>query len=223
MGAVRKSTRTSSETGRALTAPESAQLRGFGWDQHVGRRTGIWVRAGGQVLLLIRGREVLATHPCSTAAAGLNNVQDSFGTPTGWHTIAEKIGTGLPRGAILKARRWTGEIWRGDTSDDSGNDPRGNGGPRNNAPGNHHPDNDDPGDGDSDLILTRILRLQGLENGINRGGCVDSYRRCIYIHGTNHEAALGTPSSHGCVRLSNQDVIELFRRIRTSCPVLITQ
>ena len=60
------------------------------------------------------------------------------------------------------------------------------------------------------LILTRILRLEGLEEGINKGAGVDSYERYIYIHGTGREDLIGTPLSHGCVVLRNQDVIRLF-------------
>jgi UDP-N-acetylmuramate--alanine ligase len=67
---------------------------------------------------------------------------------------------------------------------------------------------------DDDLILTRILTLDGLEDGINRGAGCDSLERYIYLHGTNQEAALGRPLSHGCVRLSNDDVTALFDRVR---------
>ncbi len=63
---------------------------------------------------------------------------------------------------------------------------------------------------DENLILTRILRLEGLEQGINKGPGVDSYERCIYIHGTNREDLMGTPLSHGCLCLRNQDIIHLF-------------
>ena len=67
---------------------------------------------------------------------------------------------------------------------------------------------------DDDLILTRILTLDGLEDGVNRGPGCDSLARYIYLHGTNHETLLGRPVSHGCVRLSNDDVRELFDRVR---------
>jgi len=67
---------------------------------------------------------------------------------------------------------------------------------------------------DEDFILTRILTLDGLEDGVNRGPGCDSLSRYIYLHGTNHEALLGRPVSHGCVRLSNDDVSELFARVR---------
>lgn len=60
------------------------------------------------------------------------------------------------------------------------------------------------------VILSRILRLEGCEDGVNRGPGIDSYERYIYIHGTNNEAAIGAPASHGCVCMKNSDVIELF-------------
>ena len=72
-----------------------------------------------------------------------------------------------------------------------------------------------------DLILTRILTLDGLEDGINRGPGVDSRARYIYIHGTNHEDQVGRPVSHGCVRMTNRDVVELAELVREGDPVVI--
>lgn len=74
---------------------------------------------------------------------------------------------------------------------------------------------------DDDLILTRILTLDGLEDGVNRGEGCDSLARYIYVHGTNHEASLGRPSSHGCVRMANDDVGALFALMREGDHVLI--
>lgn len=71
------------------------------------------------------------------------------------------------------------------------------------------------------LILTRILRLEGLEEGINKGDGVDSYERCIYIHGTNREDLVGTPLSHGCIALRNQDILRLFEIVREGTLVYI--
>jgi UDP-N-acetylmuramate-alanine ligase len=66
---------------------------------------------------------------------------------------------------------------------------------------------------EDDLILTRVLTLEGLEDGVNRGPGHDSLERYIYLHGTNHEAALGRPDSHGCVRLSNRAITEVFDQV----------
>jgi hypothetical protein len=70
-----------------------------------------------------------------------------------------------------------------------------------------------PGMNDENLILTRILRLEGCEEGINRGPGIDSLERCIYIHGTNHEELIGTPFSHGCICMNNRDIITLFNLV----------
>ena len=77
--------------------------------------------------------------------------------------------------------------------------------------------------GPEDLILTRVLTLDGLEPGVNRGPGRDSLARTIYIHGTNHPDRLGRPESHGCVRLSQADVIDLFGRVREGDPVLVAE
>ncbi len=74
-----------------------------------------------------------------------------------------------------------------------------------------------------DLILTRVLTLQGFEEGVNRGPGRDSLARYIYIHGTNHEEALGRPDSHGCVRMANADVVDLFERVAEGDAVVIVE
>jgi hypothetical protein len=74
---------------------------------------------------------------------------------------------------------------------------------------------------DDNLIVTRILRLEGLEEGINRGEGIDSYERYIYIHGTNRESAVGTPISHGCIVMKSADIIELFNAVEEGTIVVI--
>lgn len=76
---------------------------------------------------------------------------------------------------------------------------------------------------DEDLILTRVLTLDGLEEGWNRGPGRDSLARFIYLHGTNQEGQLGTPVSHGCVRLGNSDVVALFDQVAEGDAVLIAE
>ncbi len=71
------------------------------------------------------------------------------------------------------------------------------------------------------LILSRILRLRGLEIGVNSGPGIDSYERYIYIHGTNQEHRIGTPNSHGCICMRNQDIIELFDSVEEGTIVFI--
>lgn len=74
---------------------------------------------------------------------------------------------------------------------------------------------------EDDLILTRVLTLEGLEEGVNRGAGRDSLERYIYIHGTNHPDRIGAPVSHGCVRMRNEDIVALFELVREGDPVVI--
>lgn len=165
-----------------------------GWDKRVGKGLGVWVSIARQRVYLINNYHISALYLCSTAAAGIGNKVGSYKTPLGWHVIAECIGGGLPKGAVLKERQFSGRVW--DLSKESKGE---------------------------DLILTRILWLQGIEPGINQGDGIDTHDRYIYIHGTPEESKLGTPVSHGCIRLSNADVIELFNQIKTGTPLLITR
>jgi L,D-transpeptidase YbiS len=136
-----------------------------------------------QKLRLYEGDRLLREYPVSTAARGAGEKNGSFCTPRGRHKIRAKIGAGAAEGAVFAARRPTGEVYSAQL-------------------GRQFPGRD--------WILTRILWLSGLEPGRNRLGEVDTMRRYIYLHGTPAETALGTPGSHGCVRMANRDIIELF-------------
>ena len=132
----------------------------------------------------------------STARAGIGCVKDSLRTPKGLLSVSEMIGNGEPKGMVFKGRRPTGQLWQeGDAVSDN-------------------------------LITSRILWLEGLENGINRGlnsagQVVDTKERYIYIHGTNQSTEIGQPNSHGCILLSDDDVIELFGRVTVGTLVYI--
>ena len=141
------------------------------------------------------GNILVRQYPVSTAANGLGEREGSYCTPRGRHRIAEKIGAGAPLWSAFKARVPTGEIWTPQL------------------------DQEHPG---RDWILTRILWLEGLEPGKNRGGTVDSHQRYIYIHGTNEEHRIGTPASHGCIRMKNADVADLFERVKVGTEVRIS-
>ena len=167
-------------------------LRANDWENYVGDDIGIWVSISGQEFMLIEDYKIIKQYRCSTAANGAGNKADSGMTPLGWHKISAKVGGELEMGAVLKDREWTGEVWNSEQ------------------------------DTKEDLILSRILRLEGLEEGINRGEDVDTWSRYIYIHGTNQIADLGRRVSAGCVRLSPQDVTELYDMVDEGCPVLIT-
>lgn len=123
----------------------------------------------------------------STSLKPPSCVADSNGTPIGFHEIADKIGQDLPEGMVLKGRVPTGKHF----VDYHGEEVARN------------------------LITSRILRLRGLEPGKNAGPGCDSYKRYIYIHGTNHEERIGQPFSGGCVEMRNADVIELFERVES--------
>jgi L,D-transpeptidase YbiS len=157
---------------------------------------GHWVdiAIASQDLWLREGERVLERYPVSTAAAGCGQQRGSWMTPAGWHRVRARIGAGLPAGAVLKGRRFTGQICDGATY----------------ARGV-----------DQDWILTRILWLVGLEPGFNRGGDVDTFRRYIYLHGCPDAVRLGTAGSRGCVRLRNAHILTLFEQVAVGTPVLI--
>jgi UDP-N-acetylmuramate--alanine ligase len=160
--------------------------------------TGRWllVDVFAQQLHLLENSRIVGTWPVSTAACGLDNRQDSGGTPPGLHQIHRKIGHDAETGMIFESRRPTGLLWRP----------------------TDHPDPESVAD---DLILTRILTLDGLEDGVNRGPGVDSRARYIYIHGTNQEETVGRPESGGCIRMTSTDVIDLFSRVEEGDPLVI--
>lgn len=149
-----------------------------------------------QKMALAQGGEVLQVFTISTAKAGVGCEANSEKTPLGWHKVTEWIGEKAIPGQVFVSRKTTDEI----------------------IP--YHEWNSDK---TTDKVLTRIMWLDGLENGKNRGGNVDSHSRYIYIHGTNQEHKLGVPSSHGCIRMYNRDVMELFAKTKdapTFCLIL---
>ena len=149
-----------------------------------------------RLYLFERGR-LVGSYPVSTAERGTGNQEGSLQTPLGLHRVDEKIGADAPVGMIFRGRRPTGQ--RAEIL--TGPDER----------------------AARDDVTTRILWLAGLEPGVNQGGDVDSKRRYIYIHGTPEEGRIGTPASHGCVRLTNADVIELFDRVEVGALVDIIE
>ncbi|HLQ25807.1 MAG TPA: L,D-transpeptidase [Acidiferrobacterales bacterium] len=148
-----------------------------------------------QTLILrdMNDKTVLAT-PIATAKNGVGEVMHSERTPRGTHKIRAKIGAGMPANTVFVGRRPTGEFYS----------------PQLRA---LFPERD--------WILTRILWLSGLEVGKNRLGNVDSMRRYIYIHGAPDEDPMGVPSSHGCIKMRNRDVIVLFDYVQVGTPVYI--
>ena len=139
-----------------------------------------------QRLYLIKNNSVEKSYPISTSKYGLGSESGSNKTPMGTHRIVEKIGDGATIGEIFDKKIDTGEKTKIISEKE---------------------------DIPVDLVTTRILSLNGLENNINKGRAVDSYARSIYIHGTPEEGLIGTPASHGCIRMKNKDIIELFNII----------
>ena len=74
-----------------------------------------------------------------------------------------------------------------------------------------------------DWILTRILWLSGLEKGKNRLGACDTMQRYIYIHGTPDTEPMGVVLSHGCIRMRNESIIELFDKVPVGTIVCIQE
>ena len=142
-----------------------------------------------------RGRPV-ERYRVATATNGPGERNGSECTPRGWHRIRACIGGDQPANAVFKGRRPTGEIYSP-------------------ALRREHPQRD--------WILTRILWLSGLQPGFNRFGDVDTMRRYVYIHGCPDEDPMGVPSSHGCVKRRNADVIRLFERVESGARVLIEE
>jgi len=147
-----------------------------------------------QRLYLISNDSTIRKYSISTAKKGIGCETKSNKTPSGLHTIKRKIGEDVPFGGILESRIHTGEIAKVLTE-------------KKNA--------------DKDYITTRIMWLQGEEPGLNKGRNMDSYNRYIYIHGTPEEGFIGEPASHGCVRMKNKDVIELYDLVDEGTPILI--
>lgn len=129
--------------------------------------------------------ELLGTYRVSTATKGAGSNSGSDQTPLGAHRVSDRFGDGAKLGTIFTGRQNTGKLAEIIT---------------------------DPVDVPEDLVTTRILWLDGLEPGKNKGSKVDSHSRYIYIHGTPEEGLIGKPASHGCIRMFNQDVINVFRQ-----------
>ena len=154
----------------------------------------IHVDAAAQRLDLSVDGRVVRSYPVSTGLKGLGEQFGSEQTPRGELSVRIKVGEGAPPGAVFVGRRATGEVYSP-------------------ALAARFPARD--------WVLSRILWLTGRQPGINRGGNCDTLRRFIYIHGTPDSEPMGVPASHGCIRMRNADVIDLFDRVDNGTPVTI--
>lgn len=140
-------------------------------------------------------QKMLRRYSVSTAQNGAGERSGSYCTPRGRHIVRAKIGEGCVANTVFVARRPSGEIYTPEL-------------------GAQFPQRD--------WILTRILWLSGCEIGYNRLGASDTMRRYIYIHGTPDSVRLGEPGSHGCIRMNNRDLIELFDLVPAGTEVEIS-
>ena len=136
------------------------------------------------------------SYSISTAKNGVGEKQGSECTPRGKHIIRAKIGNGAAINSVFVGRRCTNEIFTENLRKQFL---------------------------ERDWILTRILWLSGTELGINRLGNVDTMRRYIYIHGCPDKDVMGQPSSHGCIKMRNTELIELFDKVDVGTFVTIKE
>ncbi len=147
-----------------------------------------------QTLVLCVDDNPVKQYSISTALKGTGCDKNSFQTPLGKHIIRAKIGQGNPMNMVFIGRRATGKIYSSDFARQQPN---------------------------RDWVLSRILWLSGCEVGLNRLGQVDTMQRYIYIHGTPNSEPMGKPLSHGCIRMRNEDVIDLFSLVNVGMQVNI--
>ena len=151
----------------------------------------IFINSSNQTLYLFKEDNLIFESKVSTSKYGMGCKMNSYKTPTGLHSVSSMIGKGLPAGTLFRNRKPTEKVIKKIPLDNS------------------------------DYITSRILRLNGLEEGKNKGGDVDSYNRYIYIHGTPHCNTLGSKQSQGCIRMSDRAIIKLFDLVNQETLVLI--
>lgn len=154
----------------------------------------IYVSISEQKLYLFKEGSLVKSYAVSTSKYGLGAEENSMRTPVGLHYIRDKSGGNAPLGGILVNGRYTGQVAAIEKlAKETGKDD----------------------------VTTRVLWLMGCEQGSNRGKGNDSYCRKIYIHGTPEEGLIGKPASHGCIRMKNDEVIDLYSRATLGMYVLI--
>ena len=153
----------------------------------------VWIDLAEQSLTLPKHNKF---YVISSGKNGIGEQENSGKTPRGWHKVALKFGHSAAKNAVFKARQETGEVY-------------------NQALAAQFPERD--------WILSRILWLSGLEDNFNLGEGCDTFKRYIYIHGTPDSEPMGIPMSHGCIRMRNDDVIELFELIPEQALVFISE
>ena len=147
-----------------------------------------------QRLYLLSDDDIVRSYPISSSAYGEGQIENSLKTPLGMHEVQKKIGTNVTKYQFFVSRE-------------------------------HIPQKvniiHEPIDSPDDFITTRIMWLTGLTEGFNKGENVDSFNRYIYIHGTHEEGLIGKKASHGCIRMLNHDILELFKIVPAKTAVNI--
>ena len=177
-----------------------------------------------QRLYLVDNSTIISSYPISSSKYGEGSKQNSFKTPLGSHMIKEMIGDQVPKNTIFISRINTqreAKIIHDQENSDNDQVPKNTIfisriNTQREAKIIHDQENSD-----NDYVTTRIMWLDGLEDGKNKGKGVDSYNRYIYIHGTHEEGLIGQKASHGCIRMFNSDVIELFSVVKKGTKVYI--
>ncbi|WP_258542707.1 L,D-transpeptidase [Parvicella tangerina] len=154
----------------------------------------LYVGVERQEMYYVVDRKVERVYDVSTSKHGAGLLSGSNCTPVGMHCVNGKYGADVPWGGILVGRKFTGKVAEVET---------------------------EPVSTGRDEITSRVITIKGLEDGVNKGGKFDSYQRRIYIHGTAEEGLIGKPASHGCIRMRNDDVIELFALVDEGLPIII--
>ena len=152
------------------------------------------IEISSQRLFLKENGQIIRSYPVSSSSFGEGQIENSFKTPYGKHKIKRKIGTNVNKNDFFISRQHISQ-----------------------SANIIH----DPIDSEDDFITSRIMWLEGTEEGFNSGGSVDSFKRYIYIHGTHEEGLIGQKASHGCIRMLNHDVIELFQLVSEGTLVTI--
>jgi lipoprotein-anchoring transpeptidase ErfK/SrfK len=156
--------------------------------------TNIIVDISEQRLYLLKNNAIIESFPISSSKYGEGSIENSLKTPLGSHKIKEKIGDNVALNTIFISRINTerqASIIK------------------------------EQRDSSDDHVTSRILWLDGQEDGFNRGQGVDSFNRYIYIHGTHEEGLIGQKASHGCIRMFNNDVVFLYDMVKEGTNVYI--
>ena len=154
----------------------------------------IYIGVKRQKLYLFEANIISKIYKVSTSNKGAGNEISSYKTPLGLHFVYEKIGDNAPIGTLFINKKNTNKIVEIDSLTLHQN---------------------------KDEITTRLMSIMGKELNVNKGGSVDTFKRGIYIHGTSNEKSIGQPSSHGCIRMKNNDIIELFNSVDKQIPVFL--